>query len=126
MATMLLDPSSWDLVLDANDNLAEATEPYSLAQDAASAILTFSGEVYWDDTIGVPYLSLIFGANPPLSLLKQEFSAAAETVPGVSSAQVFFTSLTNRVLTGQVQVSSAITGQVSVAPFTVSNPQGPG
>jgi hypothetical protein len=35
-------------VLDAEGNIAVASEPYSLAQDAASAIKTFAGEVFWD------------------------------------------------------------------------------
>ena len=106
-STILLDRSSWDLVLDANGNIALASEPYALAQDAASAIKTFLGECYWDTTIGVPWLQQIFGKRPPLALLKAHLVAAALTVPDVASAQVFISSAKNRLVTGQVQVTSA-------------------
>lgn len=124
MDTLLLDQSKWDLVLDVNGNIAVAGVPYSLAQDAASAIKTFLGEVYFDTTIGMPYMTEILGKSPPLALLKSRLQTAALTVPGVASAQVFLTALRNRELTGQVQVRSAATGQVSVATFAVINPQG--
>src|SRR6266571_3582642 len=104
MNTLLLDTVQWDLLLDANGNIAVATEPYSLAQDAASAIRTFLGECFFDVTIGVNY-SLILGVTPALALIKQLLVAAALTVPDVGSAQVFITGITNRTLTGQVQVT---------------------
>jgi hypothetical protein len=124
--TILLDPVTWDLVLDLNGNIARATEPYSLAQDAASAIRTFLGEVYFDTQVGVPYLQEILGKNPPIALLKAQMESAAMTVDGVARAQCFLSALTNRSIAGQVQVTSKKTGQVSVATFTVVNPQGVG
>jgi hypothetical protein len=125
-ATLLLDRTTWDLVLDANGNIALATEPYSLAQDAASAILTFLGECYWDTTVGLPWLTQIFTGQPQsMALLKARLIAAAETVPDVASAEVFFLQVNNRVVGGQVQVTSATTAQVSAASFNAINPQGP-
>jgi len=127
MASTLLLNSNWDLTLDANGNIAVVAEPYALAQDAASAIKTFLGECYLDTTIGVPYLQQIFGKALPLSLLKQLLTDAALTAsPEIASARVFITSLTDRQLTGQVQIVSGATGQVSAANFSVLNPQGVG
>ncbi len=126
MDTMLLDPATWDLVLDINGNIAKATEPYSLAQDAASAIRTFLGEVWFDTSAGVPYLQEILAKNPPIALLKAELENAAKTVPGVVTAKCFLSTLSNRTIAGQVQVTSAKTGKISVATFTVINPQGVG
>jgi len=124
--TLLLDTVAWDLVLDASNNIAVASEPYSLAQDAASAIRTFAGECYYDTTLGITYLTQIFGQGPPpISLLKQLFQEAALTVPDVASALVFIASLNARTLTGQVQVTST-GGQTSAAAFAVINPQGGG
>jgi hypothetical protein len=125
-STLLLDQTTWDLVLDTDGNIAVASEPYSLAQDAASAIKTFLGECYWDTTIGVPYLTQILGQNTPLSSIKALLVAAALTVPGVAAAQCFISSVTDRGLAGQVQVTSATTGETSVANFSVINPQGEG
>lgn len=126
-STLLLDRTLWDLVLDSFGDIAVASEPYSLAQDAASAIKTFLGECYWDTTVGVPYLTQVFrGAPPSLAQLKQLFVDAALTVPGIASAKVFISQASDRSLVGQVQVTSAATGQVSAATFSVINLSGPG
>ncbi len=121
--TLLLDVVAWDLVTDASGNIAVATQPYSLAQDAASAIKTFLGECYWDTTVGVPWLQSLLAQRPSLALLKAQLVAAAETVPDVSAAVVFITDFTNRTISGQVQVTSAATGQVAAMNFSVINPQ---
>lgn len=132
-STLLLDRGAWDLVLDANGNIAAAADPYSLAQDAASAIKTFgdsgpgnTGECYWDTTIGVPYLTRIFGKQPSIAELKQLFNEAALTVPDVASAACFIIAADSRNIAGQIQVTSKSTGQVSASDFSVVNPQGLG
>lgn len=124
LATMALD-STWDLTLDASGNIALTAPPASLAQDAASAIKTFLGECFLDTTIGVPWEQQILGQAPPLALLKQLLVDATLTVPGIASAQVFISSFANRIVNGQVQVVST-TGQISVAAFSVAQPQGTG
>lgn len=124
MQTLLLSTADWDLSVDANSNIAVADPNYSLAQDAASAIKTFLGELYYDTTVGVPWLTQILGQGSSLALLKQQLVDAALTVPGVASAQVFISSFANRVVTGQVQVVSAGTGQTSAANFSTVNPIG--
>jgi hypothetical protein len=115
-STLLLDQTAWDLVVDANGNIALATDPYSLAQDAASAIRLFQGELYYDTTQGTPYFSTILGRAPPLSYLKAKFVAAALTVPGVVAAQCFISSIKGRAVSGQVQIVTA-TGGTAVASF---------
>lgn len=125
-STLLLDTVAWDLVLDANGNIAVADEPYSLAQDAASAIKTFLGECWWDTTVGIPYLQQILGKRPSPAVLNAQFVAAAKTVPDVKSAVVVITQITDRSVAGQVQVTSTSTGQTSAANFSVTNPQGIG
>lgn len=116
MDTIYLDPTAWDLTLDASGNIALANEPYSLAQDAASAILTFIGEVYYDSTLGIPYFENVLGQLPPVEYLRAQFVAAAMTVPDVIMASVFFSSITNRQLSGQVQVTNSA-GVVTAAGF---------
>ena len=123
MDTILLDVAAWDLVIGADGNIAVASNPYSLAQDAASAIKTFLGECYLDSTVGVPWLTQILGMSPSLPLLKAQLAAAAETVPDVASATVFISSFNNRQVSGQVQVTST-SGTTSASNFTVVNPQG--
>lgn len=132
-STLQLDPNAWDLMLDANGNIAVLAEnstnltlPSSLSQDAASAIKTFLGECYWDTTIGVPYLTRILGHAVPLSLLKQLLVDAALTAsPDIASAQVFISSFSLGVISGQVQIVSSI-GQASMSTFSTISPQGVG
>lgn len=125
MNTLLLDLTNWDLVLDVNNNIAVASEPYSLAQDAASAIKTFLGEAYYNTTLGVPYFTDVLGKTPPIPLLQTLFNDAAEAVPDVTAANTSITSITKRALTGQVQITS-VTGQPATIAFVVVNPQGGG
>ncbi len=106
-STLLLDTVKWDLALDISGNIAVATEPYSQAQDAASAIRTVEGEVYYDTTQGIPYFEEILGYTPPVSLIKTYVTAAALTVPGVVAAQCFITDWSNRKVSGQVQIKNS-------------------
>jgi hypothetical protein len=125
--TILLDTITNDLVVDANGNIALATNPYAPAQDAASAIKTFQGEIYYDMSLGVPYWSQILGKNPPLALVKSQLVAAAETVPDPTtanpantvSAQCFISSFTNRQLSGQVQITTSTSTAPTAVPFSV-------
>src|ERR1043166_5344551 len=113
--TLLLDVSAWDLVLDIDGDIAVASNPYALAQDAASAIRTFLGEVWYDTTIGVPY-DTILGKAPRLSYLKAKMVAAALTVPEVAEAKCFVTGFSSRGVSGQVQVRTT-SGQTAAASF---------
>lgn len=114
--TLYLDPGTWDLTLDSSGNIALASNPYSLAQDAASACRTFLGECWYDTTIGIPYWQEILGHFPSLSLVKSDLVSAALTVPGVVSAQVFISGVDNRQLQGQVQVTDS-SGNTTAASF---------
>ena len=126
MNTLLLDRDTWGLCVDAQGNIAMASNPYALAQDAASAIKAFKGEVWYDTTQGVPYLSEILGLLPPISLLKALFEEAALTVPEVTSATCYLNgfNLQTRQLTGQVQVSDS-NGVITSSGFAVVLPVQP-
>lgn len=116
MKTLLLDIDAWDLVVDADGDIAVATNPYSQAQDAASAIKLFQGELWYDTPKGVPYFSQILGRTPPLTLMKAKFGDAARTVPDVTAARVFISAIEGRAASGQVQITNE-TGQSAVAGF---------
>jgi hypothetical protein len=115
-ATLLLDTVAWDLVLGADGNIAVATEPYAIAQDAASGIRTCQGECWYDTTIGIPYFASVLGEAPSLSLMKSFFVQAALRVPDAVSAVAFISGFTDRVITGQVQITDS-QGNVSTSAF---------
>lgn len=121
-STLKLDDGTWDLTLDAAGDIAVADGAEALAQDAASAIKTFAGEVYYDTTIGLPYFTEILSKTVSLPLTKQRMIDAALRVPGVYSAQCYLTSLSNREVSGQVQVVGE-DGSGGAADFVVVNPQ---
>ena len=118
MNTLLLDLDTWDLLLDASGNIAMAAPPYALAQDVASAIKTFAGEVWYDSTLGIPYFSAILGQNPPLAVFQEYMVQAALSVPGVVSATCIVQAFdpSTRVVTGQVQFidNTGTAGTVSI------------
>ena len=116
MNTLLLVPDTWDLTVDATGNIAQASDPYSQAQDAASAIRTFRGECYYNTLLGIPYWSNVLGKWPPLSLVKAYIVAAALTVPGTVKAVCYISSFVNRKITGQVQIVNTV-NQNAVAGF---------
>lgn len=117
MNTLFLSPDTWDLAVDVNGNIAMATGNYALAQDAASTVKLFLGELWYGTTQGVPYLQQLLGYKPPLSTVKAHLVAAALTVPGVTSAQVFITALSNRQVSGQVQILDGTGNVISAASF---------
>jgi hypothetical protein len=103
--TLLLDRTAWDLCLDASGNIAMASVPYALAQDAASATRLFAGELWYDTSQGVPYFGQILGQTPPIAAMKASFVSAALTVPEITSAVCYISEIKDRVVSGQVQVT---------------------
>jgi hypothetical protein len=122
MDTLVLSQDLWDLVIDADGNIAVASDPYAPAQDVASAARLFLGECWYETTLGIPYWQSILGNLPPIALMKAQLASAALTVPGVTNPQVFLTSVQNRVITGQIVFtdSNGVTSATSVGgPATI-------
>lgn len=87
MRTLFLMPDTWDLALDAQGNIAVASDVYQQAQDIASAGRTFLRDLYYNQAEGVPYFEHVLGTHGfPLSLYKMYLEEAAVSVPGVVSA----------------------------------------
>jgi hypothetical protein len=116
--TLLLDIDTWDLCADASGNIAVASEPYALAQDAATAIRTFLKDCYYDQTDGIDYFGEILGHTPPLRVFQQLMvNATLSASPDIVSAQCIVNSFdpTIREASGQVLFvdTSGNTGSVS-------------
>lgn len=89
MKTWLLDTITWDICLDANGNWAIAEPPYALAQDVASAVRTFLGEVWFDDTLGIDWFGQFLGHTPQLTVLQEAIvNAALGAVPQTADVYV--------------------------------------
>lgn len=84
--TWLLDWDTGDSCLDANGNVAVASAPYSIAQDVTTALRTFLGECWYDNTLGVAYWQGILGERPPASYIIAQLEGQALLVPDVATA----------------------------------------
>lgn len=116
MNTLFLLPSTWDLALDSSGNIAVASDVYQQAQDVASACRTFSRDVYYDQTLGIPYFEQILGQYGfPLSLYKMHLETAAKSIPGVVSASAQL-QLKGRVASGSIIFTNEDnqTGQITL------------
>src|SRR5580700_11752556 len=94
--TMLLDIPTWDLALTLGgdwalasslfpDDPAEAVA-YGQAQDVASQLRLFAGELNYDTTQGMPYWQKILGYTPATQLVSAKAEQQALLVPGVVAA----------------------------------------
>ncbi len=104
MNTLILDRTTWDLILDARGNIAVATSPYAIAQDVASAVKTFLGECWYDTTKGIPYFQKVLGKFVPIAYYKSQIVKTALKVPEVAQARCIIVSVSNRQLSGQIQI----------------------
>ena len=116
MKTLLLDLTNWDLCLDSFGGIAVASDPYSVAQDVASACKLFRSEYLYDLSIGVPYFESILGKLPPINVVKTLIATVAARVPGCNNPVVYLSALSGRNLTGQVQFTDS-NGRQQVASF---------
>lgn len=116
MKTLLLDLNLWDLLIDAAGNIAVASDPYSVAQDVASALKLFQGELWYDVSKGVPYFTDILGQTPPVIYFQELMVQAALTVPTVDSAQCTIESFEDRTVKAQITfiTTSGTTGTVVI------------
>lgn len=104
--TMRLDTSNWDLMLDGSGNLAIANDSYAVAQDVASACLVFSGECYYDNTLGIPWKEEVLGKRPTPGYVAQKMQTEAKKLPIVDQAlaTIFFDKNT-RQMRGTIRVT---------------------
>lgn len=104
--TLQLDPNTWDLMLDGQGNIAIAAAPYAVAQDVASACLVFSGECYYDNTLGIPWKEDVLGTRPTAGYIAKKMEGEAKKLPIVDQAlaSVFFDKNT-RTTRGKILVT---------------------
>lgn len=115
--TLFLMPTTWDLTLDADGNIAVATDIYQQAQDISTACRTFTGDLYYDTTTGIPYDTEILGGTGfPLALYKMYLEDAAKSIGGVVSAQAAIRTNDRRNVIGAIIFTNEEnqTGQISL------------
>ena len=116
MTTILLDGTAWDLVLDANGNIALAADPYAISQNVACACRLFAGELWYDTTVGIPYFEQTIGKLPPVRLIEGYLQRAALGVVGVVSARAIVNDFADRRLSATLTftVTGGATNTVTI------------
>ena len=106
----------WDLIVDVRGNLAtvgSATPDNEqtgtgrrLAQDVATRVCAWRGEVYYDATQGIDYPTYL-GGPPSIPLLQSAFATEALKVPECATAIANFTFVAggSRAVGGTLTVS---------------------
>lgn len=84
--TIALD-DDWDLTLDGQGFVAINTGAQAVAQDAASASMTFLNEVYYDSTLGIPYDTKVFGRPASLTYLSAKMKTEVKKLAVVDDAE---------------------------------------
>ena len=106
MKTLKLD-KTWDLTKDELNNIAIADGNERLAQDVASSVRVFKGEVPFDIERGVEY-------NNPEKIretLQYDINDQAKLVEGVNESVTVFEEIENRQLKPVIYVTNTENGE---------------
>lgn len=101
MKTWKLD-NNWDVGLDDLNNIAMVDGNDRLAQDVASSVRVFKGELMFDIDRGVAYDK----PDEVRSTLKNDMNDQALLVDGVSDSITVFNNLTERLLNATIYVKN--------------------
>lgn len=99
--SLYLNPETWDIGLDALNNLAIVGNPYACAQDAATACSTFRGECIYQLDVGVPYNEQILGQNPGTGRIQTWLENEALSLPHIVNASA-------TVVTGEARAATGV------------------
>lgn len=114
MDTLFLNPNTWDLSIDDEGNIALAKDPYAKAQDVASAVRLFKGELYYALEKGIPYFDETLGKKQSYSLYQYRLEQAALSVPDVVSAKANVKGGDGRILSGSISFTDKKGKELSV------------
>lgn len=106
MAYTLLLNGDWDITQDGEGNIATVLDAYAIAQNVANAVRLFTKDAYFDQDKGIPHFDIELGHTPPLSVLRSRIIKAAKSVEGVADAVVTFDTFDDRILRGEVLLTT--------------------
>lgn len=113
--TIQLNPQDWDLALDANNNLAIATDKYAIAQDTASTCLTFSTEIIYATERGVAWKDIV-GDVINSGFIKAQLQTEAMRVEVNTDAVIYLDfDQTKRILYGVIVVEDIYGNSVAIS-----------
>ena len=109
MKTIALD-KNWDIGIDSLRNISTVSGNERLAQDVASSVRVFKGELPFDIDRGVNYAK----PDENRETLNYEMNEQARLVEGVADSVVIFEELKDRTLKPVVYVTNEEGEQISI------------
>ncbi len=106
MANTLKLNNAWDIQLDINGNLLRVNGDYAVAQNVANACRAFTQDMYFHQQDGVPHFLLDIGTRPNYGVLTAYLEREAKTVAEVATAKLTAISVNERVLEGDLQITT--------------------
>lgn len=106
MDSIKLDIDTWDIALTAGGSIAVVSSTERVAQDVSTYVRTWQGECWYDTDAGIPYLNRELATLPPAELVRERARRRALEVPNVLTATVTLTDFAERVLTGNIHVTT--------------------
>lgn len=105
--TILLN-DDWDLTLNAAGGLAVTTEEYAIAQSVANSVRLFTHDAYFELTRGIPHYNIELGMDeiPSIAILTSRIKTVARQVPGVRDATVTLNLENDRILGGEILITT--------------------
>ena len=105
MRTLMLDLDTWDLCLDRAGQIVVTSGAYGTAQSVANACRLFTNDAWYNPEDGIPHFAIDLGKKSALSVVRSRMRQQALTVPEVTEADVQIESITDRELTGNIQLT---------------------
>lgn len=102
MKTLKLDNDTWDVGIDDVGNIAVVSGNQRLAQDVASSVRVWKGELPFNTDRGIDY------GNPDelMPTLNYEINKQARVIDGVQDSYVVFDKLTDRKLNTTIYLTN--------------------
>lgn len=113
--TLFLNKDTWDLELDASNQIAMTSGPYGIAQNVANAVRLFTNDAYFMPDDGIPHFAIDLGKQPPEAVLRAKITQAAQAVEGVATAVTTFSTFEGRTLEGNIQITTNTGDVINVA-----------
>lgn len=115
MAYTLLLTDDWDITLNPSGRPAVKQGADAVAQNVANATRLFIGDACFNKADGLPHFKTELGRKPRESAIRTRLNAAARAVPEVADANTVIIRLEDRVLEGEITITTTEGDTIHVA-----------
>lgn len=114
VSTFAVDPVTHDLYIDAQGNMAIATDQQAVLQACQQAALTLLGEMVLNTDQGIPYMTAVWVGVPNLGLFEGALRASWLAVPGVTGIPQLTTAYGEVVIPNTTITTNAVSYSATI------------